>query len=495
MSYAEVMRKQGAYTWTENGAAALNSTGDARLDFFSMAGALRNADERRIQVLFAEAYKAEPLFAVKTVFYARDIREGLGERKVFRILLKYMAEHHPEAIRPNLDLIGVFGRYDDLYSLVGTPMEDEMWAVMKKQFEEDLKNLQQKKAISLLAKWIKTADSKSDNTRKLGILTAEKLGYPVYHFKRIVRAMRRHIGVVEGLMSAGEWEKIRYSDVPGRAMMIYRESFMRHDKDRFNEYLDRALEGEEIIHSSTLYPYDIVEKILYQNEESKVLESQWRQLPDYINEEMQVIVMADVSGSMYGRPMATSIGLAIYFSERNKGAYHNLFMTFSSNPQIITLKGETLEQKIHYVEKADWGMSTNLKAAFEKVLEIAVKNQTPQHEMPKSILVISDMEIDDCGDRDWRFYEEMKQKFGNYGYEIPNVVFWNVDSRHDVFHADTTRAGVQLCSGHSVTVFKQIMSSVGCTPVELMEKVIHSERYECIKIQRTEEKGDKNAKE
>lgn len=173
MSYAEVMRKQGAYTWTENGAAALNSTGDARLDFFSMAGALRNADERRIQVLFAEAYKEEPLFAVKTVFYARDVREGLGERKVFRILLKYMAEHHPEAIRPNLDLIGVFGRYDDLYSFVGTSMEDEMWAVMKKQFEEDLKNLHQGNAISLLAKWIKTADSKSDNTRKLGILTAE----------------------------------------------------------------------------------------------------------------------------------------------------------------------------------------------------------------------------------------------------------------------------------------------------------------------------------
>ena len=307
--------------------------------------------------------------------------------------------------------------------------------------------------------------------------------------------MRRHIGVVEGLMSAGEWEKIRYSDVPGRAMMIYRDAFMRHDKDRFGEYLNRVLEGKEDIHSSTLYPYDIVEKFLYHDEESKVLELQWRQLPNYINDEMQVIVMADVSGSMHGRPMATSIGMAIYFAERNQGAYHNLFMTFSSNPQIITLKGETLEQKIRYVEKAGWRMNTNLKAAFEKVLEIAVKNQIPQHEMPKSILVISDMEIDGCGNRDWTFYEQMKQKFWNYGYEIPNIVFWNVDSRHDVFHADAARVGVQLCSGQSVTAFKQIMSSVGCTPVEMMEKVINSERYECIKIQLTEEKENKNAKE
>lgn len=482
MTYAKLMRRRATLTRTENGAAALNTTGDSRLDFFSTVGALRETDEKRIQVLFAEAYKVNPLFAVKTAFYARDIREGLGERKTFRTLLRYMAEYHPEAILPNLDLVGVFGRYDDLYCLIGTPIEDEMWASMKKQFEEDLQNMNQGKAISLLAKWIKTADSKSEHTRKLGVLTAKKLGYSVYHFKRIVRSMRKHIRVTESLMSTGKWNEIQYSNVAGRAMMIYRNAFMRHDEERFKNYIGAALAGKEKIHSAVLYPYDIVEKILYDGEDSQVLEAQWRQLPDYLSEGMNAIVMADVSGSMYGRPMAASIGLAIYFAERNKGAYHNLFMTFSGKPETVVLKGKTLEQKIRYVAKADWGMNTDLRAAFQEVLDIAVEHDVSQQEMPKSIIVISDMEIDYCGSDDWSFYENMKKQFSDYGYEIPNIVFWNVNSRHDVFHADYTRKGVQLCSGQSVTVFKQLLESIGSSPIEMMEKVINSERYSCLSV-------------
>lgn len=181
--------------------------------------------------------------------------------------------------------------------------------------------------------------------------------------------------------------------------------------------------------------------------------------------------------------MATSIGLAIYFAERNKGDYHNLFMTFSGNPQVVTLRGETLPQKIQNVLKADWGMNTDLKVAFDKVLDIAVENNTPKEDMPKSIIVISDMEIDNCGNREWTFYDKMAHKFQKHGYEIPNIVFWNVNSRHDVFHADKDRKGVQLCSGQSVTVFKQLMGCIGYTPVEMMEKVINSERYECITVE------------
>ena len=206
-------------------------------------------------------------------------------------------------------------------------------------------------------------------------------------------------------------------------------------------------------------------------------------MPNYVEEGTNAIVMADVSGSMSGRPMATSIGLAIYFAERNKGDYHNLFMTFSSKPQIAQLKGETIYQKIHNVSKAQWGNSTNLKAAFEKVLNIAIEGNIPKQDMPKSIIVISDMEIDYCGDRDWTFYDKMKHKYEKHGYEIPNIVFWNVKSRHDVFHADKSRKGVQICSGQSVTVFKQLIGCIGYTPVDMMNKVINSERYDCITVE------------
>lgn len=445
MDFANAMKEESKFTRTENGAVALNTTSDARLDLFGTIGALRDADENRITTLFSEAYTQDKLFTTKIAFYARDIRCGLGERKTFRTIIRYMAEHHPEALRPNLDLIGVYGRYDDLYELIGTPLEDDMWKTMKNQFEEDLKNLNEGKAISLLAKWIKTADASSTETRKLGILTAQKLGYPVYNFKRIVRSMRKQIGVVESLMSAGKWNEIKYPEVPSRAMMIYRRAFAKHDPDGFSEFINKADKGEIKINASTLYPYDIVEKILYGKENNKVLEAQWKALPDYVEQGTNALIMADVSGSMYGRPMATSIGLAIYFAERNTGAYHNLFMTFSSCPQIVSLKGKTLHQKIINVAKANWGYGTDLKAAFKKVLDIAEKNNISQEEMPKAIVVISDMEIDYSGNKDWSFYDKMEKKFREAGYIIPNVIFWNVDSRHDVFHADATKKRRTAC--------------------------------------------------
>ena len=488
MNFAEAMRNQENFTRTENGAVAIKSTGDKCLDLFGTIGSLRESDDLRIQRLFADAYAENPLMATKIVFYGRDIREGLGERKTFRTLIRYMAQMHPESLRPNLDLVGVYGRYDDLYCLIGTPVEDDMWSEMKKQFEEDRENMANGKSISLLAKWIKTADASSKATRKLGIMTAHKLGYSVYDFKRIVRAMRKHIKVVESLMSAGKWDEIEYPKVPSRAMMIYRNAFKRHDEKRFNDFINKAVTGEVKINSSTLYPYDLVEKVvrfgwscLIAREDSAV-EAQWRQLPNYVEEGTNALVIADTSGSMSGRPIYTAIGLAVYFAERNKGAYHNMWMSFSSNPHIHMLKGETLAEKLNSIEIDDWGQNTDLKAAFNLILKIAEENNVPADEMPKSLIVISDMEIDFCGNREWTFYDKMKHKFEKRGYQIPNIIFWNVNSRHDVFHADATRKGVQLCSGQSTTVFKQLMGCIGYTPVEMMEKVINSERYEPITV-------------
>ena len=365
---------------------------------------------------------------------------------------------------------------------------------MKKQWDEDVENLNAGNAVSLLAKWIKTPDASSTATRQLGILTAKKLGYTVYAFKRILRKLRRHIGIVESLMSAGQWDKIKYSAVPSRAMMIYRKAFDRHDGVRFGEFINNALEGKEKINSYTLYPYDIVEKYLSlyhvsrpQNEDA--LEAQWRQLPDYVEKGTNAIVVADVSGSMSGRPMATSIGLAMYFAEHNVGDFHNLFMTFSDRSDIVQLSGETLYQKIQFLSKVDWGNSTNIEAAFERVLKLGIDNHIPQSEMVKSIIIISDMEFNSCTGgyynrcgADWSFYDKMKSKFAEHGYEIPNIVFWNVNSRHDIFHADATRQGVQLCSGQSASTFKQLMGCVGMTPVEMMMKVINSDRYAAITV-------------
>lgn len=495
MSFGRLMRReQKNLTRTENGALAFQSTSDSCLDLFATIGSLREAEDKRIEKLFEKAYHQNPLLATKILFYGRDIREGLGERKTFRKLLVYLADKHPEALINNLDLIGVYGRYDDLYCLIGTRMEAAMWRVMKEQFEEDLENLRNGNAVSMLAKWIKTADASAEATRALGILTAEKLGYSVYEFKRLVREMRKKIRIVESFMSRGKWSEINYAEVPGRAMMIYRKAFLDHDQDRFTQYISNVSKGSAKIHSATLFPYDIVEKIMYgedgyryhkrsSNDESiRVLEAQWNNLPDYVTPGTNAIVIADVSGSMTGRPMASSIGLALYFAERNTGDFHNLFMTFSDKSEIVTVKGNTLEEKIYHAGRESWGGSTNLRSAFERILKIAVENAVPADEMPKSIIVVSDMEINYCSDHDWTFYDIIKHRYKSYGYELPNIIFWNVNSRNDVFHADRDRKGVQLCSGQSVTTFKTLIGNIGKTPEQMMQDTVNTARYEQITI-------------
>lgn len=484
MNFSDVMREESKWTKTENGADAKNTTNSALLDMFATIGSMRSRSEDEIIQKFELAFQEDPLGAMRCLFWARDCRGGAGERRVFRILLPYIAQKHYEELYRNLELIPEYGRWDDFYALIGTPMEEQFWPFISWKLFRDIKEMEAGRPCSLLAKWLKKADASSPNTRKLGIYTAKKLGMSVYDYKRLCVKLRRYIDVVEQRMSANEWDTINYPAVPSRAMMNYRKAFARHDQERFDEYLNKVQSGEQKINSATLYPYDIVEKILYKHEDNKVLEAQWNNLPDYVDGDVNAVVMADVSGSMYGRPLATSIGLAMYFAERNKGAYHNLFMTFSQNPKFVAVKGETITQKIKFISRADWGMNTDLEKALLKILDVAIENHCSQEEIPKSLIIISDMEIDRCARQDHRenFYDYVSRVYEEHGYKIPNVVFWNVNSRHDVFLADKNRKGVQLVSGQSASTFKNLIGCVDKTPIEMMYSVLNSDRYQAIQI-------------
>lgn len=484
MNFSDVMREESKWTKTENGADAKNTTDSALLDMFATIGSMRSRSEYEIIQKFELAFQEDRLGAMRCLFYARDIRGGLGERRVFRVLLPHIARKHFHELNANLKLIPEYGRWDDFYSLIDTPIESQVWSIISVCLNSDKADMEQGKPCSLLSKWLKKADASSPNTRKLGIYTAKKLGMSVYDYKRLCVKLRRYIDVVEQRMSANEWETINYPAVPSRAMMNYRKAFARHDQERFNEYLNKVQSGEQKINSATLYPYDIVEKILYGHEDSKVLEAQWDNLPDYVDGDVNAVVMADVSGSMWGRPMATSIGLAMYFAERNKGAYHNLFMTFSGNPKFVEVKGKTITQKINFISKADWEYNTDLEKALLKILDVAIENHCSQEEMPKSLIIISDMEIDEADGQNHRenFYDYVSRVYEEYGYKIPNVVFWNVDSRHDVFLADKDRKGVQLVSGQSASTFKNLIGCADKTPVEMMYSVLNSDRYQAIQI-------------
>ena len=486
MNFAQALSNEVNTTLTHNRAVALSTTSNLLLDFYSTIGALRMSDVDRKKRLFAGAIDVDKLLAVKTLFYGRDIREGLGERATFRELLTYAADNYPEIVMPNINLIGFYGRFDDLYSLIGTKCEAEMWKAMKAQFESDLANMKAGKPVSLLAKWIKTPDASSDKTRKLGSLTSRMLGYPnVRQFKWDLKALRKYLDIVEIKISANKIDTIVYSKVPAKAMKRYTELFRKKDLARFEQFLADVEAGKTTIKTSTLYPYDIVQSYFINGHIDKAQELQWENLPNYIEDGSNILVMADVSGSMTCcncLPMASSVGLAMYFAERAKGIFHNKFMTFTDRPNLATITGTTLKERIASVTR-HVGYDTNLEKAFDSILTAAIRYKIPVEDMPKALVVISDMEINSyCIGGSKTFYDTFYKKFTDAGYPMPNVVFWNVNSTHDVFHADSERKGVQLVSGHSASTFKNVLYSLNKTPIEAMMDVLTSERYAPITV-------------
>jgi hypothetical protein len=494
-AFVNGMMQESNWKLTENGADALRSTNSSLLDLFGTIGALRNRDSFDIEQMFSKAFSEDRLLSVKMAFYCRNVRGGLGERETARVIWKWLAQAYPGIMRMNLGLIPQFGRWDDLYEFVGTSQEELMWQFMRQQFEDDMKDMKAGKSVSLLGKWLKSTNTSSSESSKLGKLTAKKFGLTEKQYRKALSALRAKIDVAEKKMSAGDWDAIKYQAVSSNAMTRYRKAFQKHDPEGFAAYMVKVEKGEAEIKSGTLYPYDIVEKIMsnYSNSIDKVLEEQWKALPNYVEGENNILVMADVSGSMSGRPMATSVGLAIYFAERNKGVFHDKFLTFSGEPDFVSLKGNTLHERVKNAMSASWQTNTNIEKAFKKILDVAVQNKLAQADLPKSLLIISDMEFDASqrAGMSWRsesvhsipkyYHQHMSEMYAEAGYELPRVIYWNVDARQNTYNAQA-EDGVQFASGQSTSVFKSIISGASLTAYDLMLEVLNSPAYECIKV-------------
>lgn len=483
MDFATIARKQGQLKSTENGQVAYNTTNSNLLDLFGTIGALRKRDKAEIEDKFAKAFNENALLATKMLFYAGDIRGlGLGERRTFRICLKWLAMNYPDIALKNIMAIPMFNRWDSIFELVGTPCEKSMWFVIASQLQQDYVHAAAGESCSLLAKWMPSENASSKATKALALKAIKTFGTTPREYRKLLSTLRSYIGVLETKMSQNEWSAINYEAVPSVAMKNYQKAFARRDALRYQEYIASVNKGEKKINSSTLYPYDLVEQYMNHGNGGPATEAQWKALPNYITGENNVLIMADVSESMSGRPMATSIGLAIYFAERNKGAYHNLYMTFTDQPRFISIKeGATLRENVHFVQRAGIGYNTCLEAAFDVILKMAKQNSLRNEDLPKALLIVSDMEIDYVVSREGLdFVDEMKKRFAQNGYTMPKLIMWNVESRQDTFL--TQSADVLQVSGQSTNTFKSILSGVNYTAYELMMKVLNDELYSCIEV-------------
>lgn len=473
-------------TTTDNGAISNKSTNDKVLDFFSKAPSLRSDISAAVDY-FHEAFDENPSLALKALFYVRDVRGGQGEREIFRSICTWLACNHPDAIIRNIPNFHIFGRWDDLYTLVAHELTMRpALAFMRKQFEADMSS---EGNVSLLGKWLKSENASSSASRRLGTLTRKYFGLTSRNYRKSLAELREKINIVETLMSARAWDLIDYSAVPSHAMKIYSKAFNKHDYERFENYVASVADGKEKINSSTLYPYEITRKVAMTRDETqlKVLDCQWNSLPNYLEnvDNAQALVVADVSGSMetaYGsvRPIDVAISLAIYFADRLTGPFAKHFMTFSEEPDLIRLEGDTIDEKVSSVRNANWGRSTNLANVFSLILRFAAANNVPRDEMPKKIFIISDMQFNEaCIDNDKSNFEMINETYKRYGYERPTLVFWNVNAQSDT-PVTKDDVGTYLISGCSPRILKYAMNSKAVTPMELMMEVLNSERYKCV---------------
>lgn len=478
MSFMDDLEIETSTTLTENGGRALSTTGDKLLNLFAVLGALRSRPTDVIDK-FDAAFRENADLATKMAFYGRDVRGGLGERAVGRFMLRKLATINPDVVKANLTNIIEFGRWDDLLVLFDTECEDAMVEYVKMQLVSDWKHMKSNQHVSLLAKWMPSINASSEHTKALAHRFVKALNTTPREYRKNLSALRKYIDVTEVKMSANKWTDIDYKAVPSNAMSNYGSAFARHDYEGFSRYMDAVKSGDAKINAATLYPYNVIETLGRSSRD--VTEAQWRALPNYVEGDNNFLVMADVSGSMIGRPMHTSVGLAIYFAERNHGVFANKFMTFTDVPRIIDVTGNTLLEKYCSVT-AHVGFNTNLEAAFDAILSAAVRTNCPQEDLPKALVIISDMEIDRWDGGSLTFTEEMRKRFSEAGYEVPKLVYWNVDSRKDTFLASKNDPNAILMSGQSASTFKNLIKGIDLSAFEIMVQTLNDPRYDCVVV-------------
>lgn len=486
--------------YTENGAVKRNTTQSMLLDLFALGGAYRNRSDEDIFNLFYDAYQENPEYALKCLFYLRNVRGGQGERNFFKVCIKKMTMIDKEAIRRNIRFIPEFGRWDDLYCLEGTCLEAEAFQFMKTQLELDVNS----KTPSLLAKWLKSENTSSKESKRLGTITRKYFGLTSKQYRKILSELRRRINVVEKLMSANRWDEIEFDKIPSRAGFIYKNAFARRDiiKEKYKAF---ALDESTKVNASTLYPYECVEKALDfwgNNDDTHraMVNKYWDNFEDYIKgKPFNGIVMADTSGSMWGTPMNAAVSLAMYCASKCSGPYANHFLTFSSNPYLCEIKGyDFVNQCERIAGNDDWDSSTNIEAAMDLLLNIALKNNLPQSDVPENLVIVSDMEFNSCvsagpvtnsrwdmGSRytlnseDTTLFETIEKRWAENGYKMPHITFWNVDCRNGKNIPMKDNGYVNFVSGFSPVLFEQLLECK--TAYDLMMEVLNKDIYKDIR--------------
>ncbi|MBP0972119.1 MAG: DUF2828 family protein [Oscillospiraceae bacterium] len=497
MEFLTALQREADLTCTENGALTHTSSGTDCLDLFFRAGGMRAASENDIAGTVIRAYTEDPARTMKILFYIRDARGGLGERRFFRIAMQTLAQYEPEAVRRNIRMFAEYGRYDDLCALLGTACEPDALTVIRAQLDADRAGMERGEPVSLLAKWLPSVNASAAETRANGRKVAAALDLTEKQYRQTLSALRKYTDIIENRLRERDYT-FDYAKQASRAMFKYRKAFIRNDGERYQAYLGAVERGEAIMHADVLYPYDIVRAcggsdayswVGFQDlsvltaEERRSLDAAWNALPVFGDNAENALAVVDGSGSMYmngasPRPIDAALSLGIYFAEHTKGAFAGHFITFSARPKLVKIKGRDIAEKVHFCASYDDVANTDLEAVFDLILRTAVNAHLPQSDLPAKLYIISDMEFDAAvqGGNQQTLFDAMRSNYAAHGYTLPEIVFWNVASRHQNIPVSRSQTGAALVSGASPAVFDMVIGGE-VSPEIVMEQIIGSERY------------------
>ena len=499
------LKNESSYKYTENLGIAKSTTCDKLYDMFALGGAYRARSEADCILLFKEAYKENPAYALKCLFYLRDCVEGQGERRFFRVCLHWLASNYPEVVKRNLRMLASdMCRWDDIYCLVDTPVEKAAFELLKNQL---LADLQSKGSVSLAAKWAKSENCSSAESKRLAKKTMEALGVSAKAYRKILSTLRERIRVLERLMSANKWHEIEFDKVPSRAGLLYRDAFARHEVERYEKF---AKDVNTKVNAKVLYPYDVVHEAIkvmggrgdiwwrgartaVDDPQRLMVNKYWENLKDRLDgASLNALVVCDTSASMLGggcgnvAPIDVAVSLAMYAAERNNGPFANHYISFSRQARLVEVRGVDFCDKVSRIVSSNICENTNLESVYELLIKtIKAYNLSPEA-VPDTLVVVSDQEIDAARGYGWyrsgtsdmgttmsQIRRNWERALGTR-FKFPNMVYWNVNARNNTFLSDPA-SDVTFISGSSPILFEQLIK--GKTSIDVMMDKLNSSRY------------------
>jgi hypothetical protein len=496
-------------TYTENGALSNSTTNDARLDFFSKV--LRDTTPEKINDILRDAWTLSPLDTMRLIAQKRDCRGGSGEKKVFYESIRWTIKNYPSAAEMFIPLVPTYGTWKDGFlCFCETELEDKWLLHVAIKLKQDHETINQKHendnehkvSVSLCAKWVPSEGSAIDlqfhgvygRLAKVMGFTGDNKGKKQLR-KTYLSPLREYVDIVERLMCGKQWDSITYSHVPSLAMKRLRKAFNRNDPHRFKNYIDDVSKGKQKINAGQLFPHDMVKVYLSEGHQlDQVIEEQWKAYLTQVKELGQLentIVLSDVSSSMYSGsgpnknlPILVSIALGLIVSTLTKEPFKGDVITFSQSPTFFKVNtASSLKDQIKQLASAPWGRNTNFQAVFDLILERALASKIKSDDMPKTLVVISDMQFDTASsDNFFTNHETVKAKYRRAGYDLPKIVYWNVAGKTEDFSVTKDEYGVAMVSGFTPCHLKYLTSGVITTPYDLMREAIDEERYSQVDV-------------